>query len=146
MFVQLWPTPATPHPTTTPFVAGSVTVMVGGRPLLRVGDMAACGASIITGASNVMADKIEAMAKENFSIIGTGWGFPHFHPVASLRWQRAIKDIEQSIYILSQRHCRKVMQPTPLYNLDSMLFESMNEHFRTYLKHSKKQRSCMSPG
>jgi len=49
------PTPASPHPTTTPFVAGSVTVMVGGKPLLRVGDMAACGASIIIGASTVMA-------------------------------------------------------------------------------------------
>jgi uncharacterized Zn-binding protein involved in type VI secretion len=29
--------------------------MVGGKPLLRVGDMAACGASIIIGASTVMA-------------------------------------------------------------------------------------------
>ena len=49
------PTPATPHPTTTPFTAGSSGVMIGGRPLLRVGDMAACGASIVAGASNVMA-------------------------------------------------------------------------------------------
>ena len=48
-------TPATPHPTKTPFTAGSSSVMVGGRPLLRVGDMAACGASIVIGASNVMA-------------------------------------------------------------------------------------------
>ena len=49
------PTPATPHPTTTPFAAGSSTVMVGGRPLLRVGDSAACGAGIVMGATTVMA-------------------------------------------------------------------------------------------
>jgi len=49
------PTPATPHPTTTPFTAGSSTVFVGGRPLLRVGDMAACGASIVAGATTVIA-------------------------------------------------------------------------------------------
>ena len=49
------PTPATPHPTSTPFAAGSATVTIGGKPLLRVGDMAGCGASIVAGASNVMA-------------------------------------------------------------------------------------------
>lgn len=49
------PTPATPHPTTTPFTAGSSTVFVSGRPLLRVGDMAACGASIVAGATTVIA-------------------------------------------------------------------------------------------
>lgn len=49
------PTPATPHPTGTPFAAGSASVIVSGRPLLRVGDMAGCGASIIVGATTVMA-------------------------------------------------------------------------------------------
>lgn len=49
------PTPATPHPTSTPFAAGSVTVLAGGRPLLRVGDMAGCGATIIIGANTVIA-------------------------------------------------------------------------------------------
>jgi len=49
------PTPATPHPTATPFMAGSSSVLVSGRPLLRVGDMAGCGASILAGASTIMA-------------------------------------------------------------------------------------------
>lgn len=48
------PTPATPHPTATPFTAGSSSVLVGGRPLLRVGDIAGCGASIIAGATTVI--------------------------------------------------------------------------------------------
>ena len=47
-----------------------------------------------------------------------------------------IQDIENSIHILlSTALQERVMQPTYGCNLDSMLFESMNEHFKTYLKH-----------
>lgn len=49
------PTPATPHPTITPLVNGSATVLAGGQPLARVGDAAACGATIVIGATTVMA-------------------------------------------------------------------------------------------
>jgi len=78
------------------------------------------------------------MAKENFSIIGTGWGFPPaFSPGGkNLEMTSGTKDIEQSIHILlSTALQERVMQPTYGCNLDSMLFESMDEHFRTYLKH-----------
>ncbi len=34
-------------------LSGSPTVMIGGRPALRVGDMAGCGAPIIMGAPTV---------------------------------------------------------------------------------------------
>jgi uncharacterized Zn-binding protein involved in type VI secretion len=47
--------PPTPHPTTTPFTAGSSKVMVGGRPLVRVGDVCGCGATPVVGAPTVMA-------------------------------------------------------------------------------------------
>jgi len=47
--------PPTPHPTTTPFTAGSAKVMVGGRPLVRVGDVCGCGATPVVGAPTVMA-------------------------------------------------------------------------------------------
>jgi uncharacterized Zn-binding protein involved in type VI secretion len=33
---------------------GSTTVMIGGRPALRMGDMAGCGAPIVMGAPTVM--------------------------------------------------------------------------------------------
>jgi uncharacterized Zn-binding protein involved in type VI secretion len=33
---------------------GSTTVMIGGRPALRVGDVSGCGAPIVMGASTVM--------------------------------------------------------------------------------------------
>jgi uncharacterized Zn-binding protein involved in type VI secretion len=33
---------------------GSVTVLIGGRPALRLGDMSGCGAPIIFGAVNVL--------------------------------------------------------------------------------------------
>lgn len=42
--------PPPPHPTSTPIVGGSATVMIGGRPAARMGDSAACGATIIVGA------------------------------------------------------------------------------------------------
>jgi uncharacterized Zn-binding protein involved in type VI secretion len=46
------PPPA--HVPVTPFVAGSATVLIGGRPAVRVGDSCACGASVAVGAPTVM--------------------------------------------------------------------------------------------
>jgi uncharacterized Zn-binding protein involved in type VI secretion len=43
----------TPHPP-TPFPVGSTTVLIGGRPALRLGDTAGCGAPIIMGAPTVL--------------------------------------------------------------------------------------------
>lgn len=47
------PPTAGPHPP-TPAVVGSFTVLIGGRPALRMMDMAGCGAPIILGMPNVM--------------------------------------------------------------------------------------------
>jgi uncharacterized Zn-binding protein involved in type VI secretion len=47
------PPPAGPHPP-APFPTGSTSVEIGGQPALRVGDIAPCGAAIVTGASNVV--------------------------------------------------------------------------------------------
>jgi len=47
------PPSAGPHPP-TPFTKGSVTVLIGGRPALRVGDMSGCGSPIIAGSPNVL--------------------------------------------------------------------------------------------
>jgi uncharacterized Zn-binding protein involved in type VI secretion len=49
------PTPASPHPTSTPFIVGSATVMIGGKPVVRVGDSTACGAAVVVGAPTVTA-------------------------------------------------------------------------------------------
>ena len=43
----------TPHPP-APFPTGSPTVFIGGRPALRVGDLSACGAPILLGATTVL--------------------------------------------------------------------------------------------
>jgi len=78
------------------------------------------------------------MAKENLALIGTGWGFPPAFSQGGddLKMVSGIKDIEESIHILlSTALQERVMQPEYGCNLDSMLFESMNEHFKTYLKH-----------
>ena len=37
-----------------PFLLGSMTVLIGGKMALRVGDMAACGAIIVKGCPNVI--------------------------------------------------------------------------------------------
>jgi uncharacterized Zn-binding protein involved in type VI secretion len=44
---------AGPHPP-TPFPVGSSTVLIGGRPALRMGDTSGCGAPILLGAPTVV--------------------------------------------------------------------------------------------
>jgi uncharacterized Zn-binding protein involved in type VI secretion len=47
--------PITPgHLPSSPFTAGSASVFISGRPALRAGDPAGCGASVPAGAPTVM--------------------------------------------------------------------------------------------
>ena len=52
LFTCAFPPVVGPHPP-TPFAIGSVSVRIGGRFALRVGDLSGCGAPIATGAPNV---------------------------------------------------------------------------------------------
>jgi phage baseplate assembly protein W len=70
--------------------------------------------------------------------IGTGWSFPPtFNPNGvAINMTTGIKDIENSLHILlSTALNERVMQPTYGCNLDFMLFQSMDQHFITYLTH-----------
>jgi uncharacterized Zn-binding protein involved in type VI secretion len=42
------------HPPSTPFTAGSATVNIGGKPALRAGDSAGCGAGVAVGSPTVV--------------------------------------------------------------------------------------------
>ena len=42
------------QPTTSPFAAGSTTVLIGGRPALRTTDTCICGAMAVLGAPTVI--------------------------------------------------------------------------------------------
>jgi len=46
--------PPTVHPPSAIMPPGCPTVLIGGMPAARVGDMAACGAPIIVGAPTVL--------------------------------------------------------------------------------------------
>jgi len=46
------PPPAGPHPP-TPFPKGSISVLIGGRAALRMGDVSGCGSPIVSGAPTV---------------------------------------------------------------------------------------------
>jgi uncharacterized Zn-binding protein involved in type VI secretion len=48
-----FPPPSGPHPPST-FPRGSSSVLIGGSPALRQGDMAGCGATIILGCPTVL--------------------------------------------------------------------------------------------
>lgn len=76
------------------------------------------------------------MSTEN-EIIGTGWAFPpHFDPDSNTTAMAAgVEDINQSLYILFTTELgERVMQPNYGSALKSMLFESINEHFKTYMR------------
>lgn len=78
------------------------------------------------------------MSKENLSIIGTGWSFPPAFSQGgkNLEMVNGIEDIRQSLSILLSTALKeRVMQPAYGCNLDTMMFDSVNEHFITYLKH-----------
>ena len=47
------PSPGGPHPP-SPILGGSKTVLIGGKPAARVGDLAGCGSPIIKGALTVL--------------------------------------------------------------------------------------------
>jgi uncharacterized Zn-binding protein involved in type VI secretion len=51
--ICLMPPTAGPHPP-APFPSGSTTVLIGGRPALRMGDVSSCGAPIVSGAPSVL--------------------------------------------------------------------------------------------
>ena len=46
--------PPPSHVPTSPFVAGSATVLVQGRAALRAGDPCGCGASVVVGSPTVV--------------------------------------------------------------------------------------------
>jgi uncharacterized Zn-binding protein involved in type VI secretion len=49
-----FPPPGGPHGTVPISPPGSKTVKIGGRPAARVGDKAACGQEILSGAKKVL--------------------------------------------------------------------------------------------
>jgi phage baseplate assembly protein W len=76
------------------------------------------------------------MSTEN-EIIGTGWAFPpHFDADNNKTVMTAgVEDINQSLYILFTTELgERVMQPNYGSALKSMLFESINEHFKSYMR------------
>jgi len=76
------------------------------------------------------------MSTEN-EIIGTGWAFPPRFDADSNTTAMAsgVEDINQSLYILFTTELgERVMQPNYGSALKSMLFENINEHFKSYMR------------
>jgi phage baseplate assembly protein W len=70
-------------------------------------------------------------------IIGRGWAFPPQFKVETKETAMAegIDDINQSLYILFTTEIgERVMQPNYGSALKSMVFESVNEHFKSYMR------------
>jgi phage baseplate assembly protein W len=76
------------------------------------------------------------MSTDN-KIIGTGWAFP---PQFNMETNQTVMvtdvdDINQSLYILFTTEIgERVMQPNYGSALKSMIFESINEHFKSYMR------------
>jgi uncharacterized protein len=70
-------------------------------------------------------------------VIGRGWAFPpQFHAETNETVMvEGIDDINQSLYILFTTEIgERVMQPNYGSALKSMIFESINEHFKSYMR------------
>lgn len=70
-------------------------------------------------------------------IIGTGWAFPpHFDPDRNTTaMATGVDDINQSLHILFTTELgERVMQPNYGTAMKSMIFESINEHFKSYMR------------
>ena len=70
-------------------------------------------------------------------IIGRGWAFPPQFKVETKETVMAegVDDINQSLYILFTTEIgERVMQPNYGSALKSMVFESVNEHFKSYMR------------
>ena len=70
-------------------------------------------------------------------IIGRGWAFPPRFKVETKETVMAegADDINQSLYILFTTEIgERVMQPNYGSALKSMVFESVNEHFKSYMR------------
>lgn len=73
----------------------------------------------------------------NKEIIGKGWAFPPQFIAESSETVMAegVEDINQSLYILFTTEIgERVMQPNYGSALKTMLFESINEHFKSYMR------------
>lgn len=73
----------------------------------------------------------------NKEVIGKGWAFPPRFIAESNETIMAegVEDINQSLYILFTTEIgERVMQPNYGSALKTMLFESINEHFKSYMR------------
>lgn len=73
----------------------------------------------------------------NKEIIGIGWAFPPQFIAESNETMMTdgLDDINQSLYILFTTEIgERVMQPNYGSALKTMLFESINEHFKSYMR------------
>ncbi len=76
------------------------------------------------------------MVTEN-ELIGVGWAFPPQFDVQNntTKMAEGVEDINQSLQILFTTELgERVMQPNYGSALKSMLFEDINEHFKTYMR------------
>lgn len=74
---------------------------------------------------------------ESDKIIGRGWAFPPQFKVDTNETVMAegVDDINQSLYILFTTEIgERVMQPNYGSAMKSMIFESINEHFKSYMR------------
>lgn len=73
----------------------------------------------------------------NKKIIGKGWAFPPEFKVENNKTLMVedVEDINQSLYILfTTKIGERVMQPNYGSAMKTMLFENINEHFKTYMR------------
>ena len=86
-----------PHPPSPIVPPGCPTVLIGGRPAARLGDLAGCGAPIVAGCPD-RADRRLTMATD---FVGAGWAFPlRTDATGGIALVRGDREIVESIRLI----------------------------------------------
>ncbi len=139
------PPTAGPHPP-SPFANGSSTVLIGGRPALRIGDIVRLRRADRAGRPD-RADRRLRWTWRDRAFLGRGWAFPvQPAPSGEIAEAEYDEDVHQAVrIILGTDLGERVMRPDFGAGLRALVFEPLTTTTRALIQH-RVQRGARALG